>query len=150
MYVPGGHAPSRPHGCVCDRSVVRVVGPSALLSQTYISQMNARVQAQLRERNPWDFRFISNLENVTVGSDLLTRSRTHTPQEWRSFFWSLVGHGAALLVVFVHVQESDELNGQSQAVVFASPGMLQSGLSRSVCWRCLIRVACSLSTCLAS
>ena len=107
--------------------------------------MNARVQAQLRERNPWDFRFISNLENVTVGSDLLTRSRTPAAGV-AQFLLVPVGHGAAPLVVFVHVQESDELNGQSQAVVFASPGMLQSGLSRSVCCRCLIRVACSFST----
>lgn len=67
----------------------KLASKSLEVYKTYISQMNNRIQAQLRERNPWDFRYVHNLEN-----------------------------------------EADELNHCSQAVVFASPGMLQSGFSR--------------------
>jgi hypothetical protein len=41
--------------------------------QTYISQMNNRIQAQLRERNPWDFRYVHNLENVRGAALLCCR-----------------------------------------------------------------------------
>jgi cleavage and polyadenylation specificity factor subunit 3 len=49
--------------CTC-RNAVLLISCLDAVYQTYISQMNARVQAQLRERNPFEFRYIRNLESV--------------------------------------------------------------------------------------
>ena len=35
---------------------------TVLCAQTFISQMNSRIQAQMAVRNPWEFRHVRNLE----------------------------------------------------------------------------------------
>jgi hypothetical protein len=81
--------------------------------------MNAKIQAQMVHRNPWEFRHIRNLEvrqNWLVGWRDLRR---------REISFCLV------------LQNYRDFRDVGQSVIFASPGMLQSGLSRwarlSVC-----------------
>jgi hypothetical protein len=82
--------------------------------------MNARVQAQLRERNPWNFRHIDNLELVrTVFCHRVTSQRPR----WRC----CALHRSFSTCARPALQENEDLNSAPQAVVFASPGMLQSG-----------------------
>jgi Cft2 family RNA processing exonuclease len=84
--------------------------------------MNAKIQAQMVHRNPWEFRHIRNLEvrqNWLVGWRDLRR---------REISFCLV------------LQNYRDFRDVGQSVIFASPGMLQSGLSRwarlSVCHSC--------------
>lgn len=78
--------------------------------QTYINAMNQKIQREISHRNPFQFKHISNLKVCLPGL----------------FFV------CSTVIMFVLPQSIEHFEDIGPSVVMASPGMMQSGLSREL------------------
>ena len=110
--------------------------------QTYINAMNSKIQREISHRNPFLFKHISNLKVLLVATCVYAKTMhvvnmlNRFSSEVRPFMHSSFVSNALVQVCYVYgllfLQNMDQFEDIGPSVVMASPGMMQSGLSREL------------------